>query len=118
MTSHFTAQLVYQLFDARHPGDRYLLETRIFESAEAASALEMARVAGEAQSVTETDVTGHLVRKAFIGVKSVEAFLIESGTVVCQSVQAYDTATAPPAKAVAKAPALLALVPKVKQKAS
>jgi hypothetical protein len=116
--SHFTAQMVYQLFDTRHPGDRYLLETRIFEATDASQALDLARITGEAQTVTETDVTGCLVRKAFIGVKSVEAFSVVSGTVVCQQVQTYQTADAPPAKAAVKAPAILKLVPAAKQKAS
>ncbi len=116
--SHFTAQMVYQLFDTRHPGDRYLLETRIFEAADAQQALEVARVTGEAQTVTETDVTGHLVRKAFIGVKEIEVFSIVSGAVVCQQVQTYQTADAPPAKAIPRAPAIVKLIPAVKQKAS
>ncbi len=117
--SHFTAQLVYQLFDARHPGDRYLLETRIFEAADAPAALETARSTGERQSVTETDVTGHLVRKAFLGVKAIAAFKVENGTVVCQQVQCYDTAAALPPKAAPKGPALVKqLLPVAKQKVS
>ena len=116
--SHFTAQMVYQLFDTRHPGDRYLLETRIFEATDAPHALELAKTLGETQTVTETDVTGYLVRKSFIGVKSVEAFSVVSGTLVCQQVQVYQTADAPPVKAAVKVPALLKLIPAKKQKAS
>lgn len=115
---HFTAQMVYQLFDTRHPGDRYLLETRIFEATDAQQALETARSTGESQSVTETDVTGHLVSKAFVGVKAVDLFSIVNGAVVCQQVQTYQTADAPPAKAITRTPAIVKLLPTVKQKAS